>query len=109
MTLSPEERAKAVLDAMQAQIGICACIGPQAGADACPCALKRRAIIATAIRQACNEKLEQAKTIAQNEADFASRNQRPGSGPSDGQIAATAIVLEIERLQSDFSIKDTST
>ena len=69
MTLSPEARAKAVLDAMQAQVGICACIGPQAGADACPCALKRRALIAAAIRQAEETAVQRVLTAIESAHD----------------------------------------
>jgi hypothetical protein len=69
-TPTPEERADALLDAMADQLGhACACVGPALGDDLCHCGMKRRALIASAIRQAENDAYERAAAYVADNSD----------------------------------------
>lgn len=77
--MSPEQRADAVLTAMKNQLGhACACVGPAAGEELCPCGLKRRLLIATAIKEAEDAAYERAILFCDGEAKA---KDLPGDDP----------------------------
>lgn len=107
--MTPEERAKAAFEKIKQELGhACACVGPQAGADMCPCASKRHEIIATAIREACNEKLEEAaqRAMETSQAHAEGWRENPSKYGCGGAVAASNTGFFI--IQAIRSLKDTT-